>query len=113
MLTNARTPLDCQYWRGATRTPKKERNQTMRKNISKVIEAFIIEASAKGDSAGTCSTDGQIVYSYNMPIARRTVGFIEVVHYVEGPSRTTKSQIRALEITFPNAVRVDNIDTPF
>lgn len=78
----------------------------MRKNIKKVIEAFTLSKEGQGDSKATCSTCGEVVYSYAMPIARRTGEGIELVHYDEGPSRTTKSQIRALELTFPNAIRV-------
>jgi len=33
----------------------------MRKNIAKVIAAFKAGKSIKGDSKGTCSTDGEFV----------------------------------------------------
>ena len=84
----------------------------MRKNIQKVIEAFTQGTSAKGDSKGTCSTTGETVYSYAMPIARRTSLGVELAEYDQGPSRTTKSQIRALELTFPKAIRVEAIKRP-
>lgn len=74
----------------------------MRANIRKVIEAFKARRRAVGDSKRTCSTDGHTVYSYAMPIAWRDPvnGGVYVVPYDRGPSRTTKSQIRACQQAF-------------
>ena len=41
----------------------------MRANIRKVIAAFKEHKAAKGDSKGTCWTDGATIFSYRMPIA--------------------------------------------
>jgi len=71
----------------------------MRKNIAKVIEAFKAGKAAKGDSKNTCHTDGHTIFSYRMVIAwREDDGTIRVVPYNVGPSRTTKSHIRACQI---------------
>jgi len=70
----------------------------MRKNILKVIDAFKAGKSANGDSKRTCHTDGRVLYSYRMPIAwYDELGNVVVVPYDAGPSRTTKSQIRACQ----------------
>lgn len=71
----------------------------MRQNISKVLTAFQAGQPATGDSKGTCSTDGQTVWSYRMPIAwREPDGSITIVAREKGPSRTTKSQIDACRL---------------
>lgn len=76
----------------------------MRKNISKVIEAFKAGREAIGDSKRSCSTDGTTVYSYRMPIARRVSGgAIVIVAYDDAPTPTTRSQVRALQIAFEDA----------
>jgi hypothetical protein len=68
----------------------------MRHNIAKVIQAFKEGRACQGDSKNTCSTDGSTIFSYRMPIAYwNESGIAEVVPYESGPSRTTKSQIRA------------------
>ena len=78
----------------------------MRANIKKVIEAFTAGEPASGDSKRTCSTNGYTIFSYEMPIAWRLLdGSVVVAEYDAGPSRTTKSQIRACEIAFPGAKR--------
>lgn len=41
----------------------------MRKNIAKVIRAFLDKKEASGDSKRTCWTDGDAIYSYRLPIA--------------------------------------------
>lgn len=67
----------------------------MRKNITKVIEAFQKHIPATG---GTCWTDGQAIYSYQMIIAWR--GFrdkVLIVPYQDGPSQTTRSHIHACQ----------------
>ena len=82
----------------------------MRKNIAKVIQAFRDGKPCKGDSKGTCWTDGATVFSYKMEIAFRgefksAIGDAEtrimVARYSAGPSRTTKSQSVALRLAFP------------
>lgn len=83
----------------------------MRKNMAKVIEAFKRGESAVGDSKGTCSTDGTTVYSYRMPIARRLDGgAVQIVAYSSAPTATTRSQVRALQVTFPFAAEVTTLD---
>ena len=76
----------------------------MRANICKVIQAFKLGKSAIGDSKRTCWTDGSTIFSYQMPIAwwesdlkDPTILRARVVDYEDGPSRTTKSQIRACQ----------------
>ena len=72
----------------------------MRKNISKVLESFLKRVPVRGDSKGTCSTDGQAVFSYAMPIAQRMPsGVYEVIRYDKAPSATTRSQVRAVQDT--------------
>lgn len=76
----------------------------MRKNIERVIVAFLQGNARNGDSKHTCWTDGDTVYSYAMPIAwREPDGSVVVVPYDAGPSRTTRSQIRACEIALTTA----------
>ncbi len=71
----------------------------MRKNIEKVLAAFVAGRAATGKS---CHTDGTTVWSYNMPIAGRDdEGYIWVIPYNEAPSATTRSQVRACEQLFP------------
>jgi len=76
----------------------------MRKNIAKVINAFTIGESC---NEKTCSTDGKIIYSYNLPIAKKT-------HYGmlirdRWTTKTTNSQIAALKLKFPDAKIVTEI----
>lgn len=69
----------------------------MRKNVVKVVEAFLVGKRAKGDSKGTVWTDGQTIFSYDMPIAqRRNNRSLEVISSEAGPTATTRSQIRAV-----------------
>lgn len=77
----------------------------MRKNMAKVIAAFEQGLAASGDSKRTCYTDGDRVYSYAMLIAERTADGIRIVEYASAPSATTRSQVRALEVSFPGATR--------
>ncbi len=73
----------------------------MRKNILRVLRAFEQGQAAIGDSKRTCWTDGETVYSYDMPIMQRLPnGAIEIVSYDTGPTRTTKAQIRACQVNF-------------
>lgn len=78
----------------------------MRKNMQTVIAAFIAGKPAKEK---TCWTDGDTVWSYRMPIAHRAAdGTVYIVNYIDAPTVTTRSQVRALERSFPstNVVRV-------
>ena len=75
----------------------------MRKNAEKVLEAFKV---GNKYSCGPISTTGQEVYSYHMLIAKRTSKGIELIEYNKAPSATTRTHVRALEITFPSAIRV-------
>lgn len=68
----------------------------MRKNIQRVIAAFIAGKAASGDSKRTCWTNGTEVYSYALRIAwRLPSGAVHVID-PEGETRTTTSQIRAI-----------------
>lgn len=73
----------------------------MRQNMQRVIEAFKAGTAAVGDSKRTCWTDGTTVYSYAMPIAKRSAnGSIAIVRYEDAPTNTTRSQVRALVAAF-------------
>jgi len=72
----------------------------MRKNMKSVIEAFV---NLKSKNEKTCHTDGTNIYSYNMLIAKRENGEIFILPYKKAPSNITRSQVRALKVTFPNA----------
>ena len=73
----------------------------MRQNILKVIEAFKVNKKAKGDSKGTCSTDGTFIWSYNMVIAMRLNDEVIVCPYKLCPSVTTRAQHRAIMSSIP------------
>ena len=107
----------------------------MSKNVAKVIKCFRNREACRGDSKGTCSTDGNVVWSYRMPIAWRVdrcidhtdceeseaVGracaaqeSVRVIAYNLAPTNTTRSQVRALEYEFPRALRAQRrMDMPF
>lgn len=70
----------------------------MRKNIGKVIEAYKLRKTARGDSNGSCSTDGERIYSYAMVIAERLPDGTTRFATEDGCSRTTASQIRAVRL---------------
>lgn len=70
----------------------------MRKNISKVIQAF---QAGKGFFDKTCSTDGNRIFSYRMQIAERLEdGSVSIVSESESPSKTTTTHIRAVSLVF-------------
>lgn len=68
----------------------------MRKNIAKVLSAFIVGKKAQGDSKRSCWTDGETLYSYSTPIAR-WLGPPQSVAWVtsERMTATTNAQVRA------------------
>lgn len=79
----------------------------MRKNVAKVIEAFRNRREAIGDSKRTIWTDGHSVFSYKMVIAfygkwEFQKPCVYVCHYDDAPSATTRTQIRALQVAFPD-----------
>ncbi len=78
----------------------------MRKNIEKVIAAFIAGNAA---NEKTCMTDGTVLYSYAMPIAAKTGDGIFVVKDSAAPSATTRAQVRAVACAVPGAHRVEAI----
>lgn len=82
----------------------------MRKNLQKVMKAFLKGESAKGDAKNTCSTDGITIYSYDMPIARRVYGGVEIIRRDKAPSNTTRSQISSLVTWLPHYVTVDDVN---
>ncbi len=72
----------------------------MRKNIAAVIEAFKASKPCKGE---TCSTDGNIIYSYQLPIAHRVgTGGVLIIPVSNGESKTTRGHIRACWEAFPS-----------
>ena len=76
----------------------------MRCNAKKVCDKFAAGKAGTGDSKRTIWTDGEKIYSYAMPIACRIyTGGVAIVAYSDGPSRTTRSHIRAVQTAFPNA----------
>lgn len=77
-----------------------------RQNITAVIDAF---RAGRAKREATCSTDGDTLYSYGLPIASRRGGEVEVLDISESPSRTTSSQIRAVAAAFPAARRVASV----
>jgi len=73
----------------------------MRKNIAAVIEAW---REGRPHTEATCRTDGVTVWSYEMPIARRTPsGSIGVLDPEKAPSRTTKLQVQTILRFIPSA----------
>ncbi len=67
----------------------------MRKNLVKVLEAFVQGKEAHGDSKWTISTDGLMIWSYDMPIVQKMKdGRIEVLRSDLAPTATTKAQVR-------------------
>jgi hypothetical protein len=67
-----------------------------RKNMQRVLEAWEQGRGAVGDSKRTCWTDGETVWSYDMPIMQRLGdGRVEVIARKQGPTNTTRSQIAA------------------
>lgn len=80
-----------------------------RKNITAVIRAFLAGVPAVGDSRRTCWTDGEVLYSYAMPIAWRRdprLRCFTLVAYECAPTATTRSHVRAVESECPGAIRV-------
>ena len=66
----------------------------MRKNIKAVIDAF---KRGEACNEGTCSTNGQEVFSYAMKIAeRKKDGTITVIDIEHAPSNTTRGHIHAV-----------------
>jgi hypothetical protein len=71
----------------------------MRKNAQNVIEAFL---SGKAKAEKTISTNGRVLYSYAMPIAVRIDGHYYVVAYSDAPTATTRSHVRATQVSVPS-----------
>jgi len=82
----------------------------MRNNIKKVIAAFYLGNAAKGDSKGTCWTDGNAIYSYSTKIAERLSTGLVWVHE-RNSTRTTNSQIDAITLTFRGIIACGKEDT--
>lgn len=79
----------------------------MRRNIERVLKHF---EQGRAHTERTCSTDGQIVYSYRLPIAfRDRDGSVSVLDPSRSPSRTTSSQISAVREWFPDAEPVAGV----
>lgn len=83
----------------------------MRNNIAKVIKAFKEGKAIKGDSRGTCQTDGRNIWSWNMLLAKRFTDNsgkerIVVIGEEYAPSITTKKQIMSIMEACPEAVIV-------
>lgn len=68
----------------------------MRKNVEKVVNAFL---SGTSHAEKSLSTDGDVIRSYDMAIAQRLPsGRIEVVTSDLGPTQTTKQHISGVAI---------------
>lgn len=65
----------------------------MRKNIASAIDAF---HNHEGYRDKTCSTNGQTIFSYDMPIAERHGATVGILTPEEAPSATTRAQVRAV-----------------
>ena len=65
----------------------------MRKNIASVIDAF---HAYDGYRDKTCSTNGQTIFSYNMPIAERFRATVGILKPEQAPTATTRAQVRAV-----------------
>ncbi len=77
----------------------------MRKNIQSVIAAFRAHQSHR---EATCRTDGETVWSYEMVIAKRAnLGTVYIAGRHLAPSRTTRAQIDALRLAFPERVMLE------
>lgn len=74
------------------------------RGIDLVVRAF---RNGKAYRAGNVWTDGHMIYSYRMPIARRAKGSIldTIVVPSPGPSVTTSKHINILAREWPNAIR--------
>ena len=88
----------------------------MRKNVSKVVEAFKVGKAIKGDSKGTIHTDGHNIYSYNMLIAKHFDNGGKPMYVIisdeYSPSVTTTKHIRQIQSELPHhIVRKDSILT--
>lgn len=68
-----------------------------RKNVSRVVKAFLNGDSDRGPN-GTVSTNGTTIFSYAMPIAVRT-GPKTVVVSADSPSVTTSCHIGQVRYT--------------
>ena len=80
------------YWAG---------ENDMRKNMHKVIDAFMVRKAIKGDSKMTIWTDGDTIYSYSVPIAKwdrdRNIVIVDSKYVAGGAaSATTRNQVYAL-----------------
>lgn len=70
----------------------------MRRNVEKVLKCFKEKKACVGDSGRTISTDGHVIYSYELPIAARGVNGA-VYHLTGGHySQTTAQQIGSLYV---------------
>lgn len=105
----------------ARRNRREEERQTkteleMRKNIAKVIDAFVKAGGDgdyhtklavtrfKGDSKGTCATDGDSIFSYAEVVARRNEdGTVWIRPY--GGTATTRSHISACQAELGHLTR--------
>lgn len=70
----------------------------MRRNIEKTINAFL---TGRPHKERICSTDGQVLKSYLMPIAYREpkTNTVLLVEESFSPSQTTDAHIRAIDFT--------------
>lgn len=67
--------------------------------FDRVLAAF---EKGKRASYSTCSTDGTTFFSYAMEIARKLEdGNVVIVDESQAPSKTTRTQIKALKKAFP------------
>lgn len=67
----------------------------MRANIRRVLQAWWTGLPATEE---TCSTDGQTVFSYKTPIAKKRPGMLCVSVRASGSTHTTRTQITAVRL---------------
>lgn len=73
----------------------------MRRNVENIVKAFI---SGRRGGNVTLSTDGDTVFSYDMPIAQRLRnGSLEVITRDQGPSATTRTHIAGVGFALEQA----------
>jgi hypothetical protein len=73
----------------------------MRKNIDRVVNAFIAGRHCGGDSLSTC---GNVIRSYDMPIAQRlSDGSLQILPTEAGPTATTRNHLSGVRVALWSA----------
>jgi hypothetical protein len=74
--------------------------------MREVIDAFLAGKAKNGE---TCSTNGETIFSYRLPIAARRGGRLLVLDRKHSPSNTTSGQISACMFALPGAEVVSDL----